>query len=48
VLVGGASSQLHGNRHIVAPAETPMSNLLLGMLDKLVVHQPSFGDSTGK
>jgi len=25
-----------------------MSNLLLGMLDKLGVHQESFGDSTGK
>jgi hypothetical protein len=48
VLVGGASGQLEGNRHIVAPAETPMSNLLLGMLDKLGVDQPSFGDSTGK
>src|SRR5712691_455070 len=33
VLVGGASGQLTGNRHIVAPAQTPMSNLLLGMLD---------------
>ena len=48
VLVGGASGQLQGNRHIVAPAQTPMSNLLVGMLDKLGVHQESFGDSTGK
>jgi len=48
ILVGGASGRLQGNRHIVAPAETPMSNLLLGMLDKLGVDQPSFGDSTGK
>jgi hypothetical protein len=48
VLIGGASGQLLGNRHIVAPAQTPMSNLLVSMLDKLGVHQDSFGDSTGK
>jgi hypothetical protein len=27
---------------------TPMSNLLLTVLDKLGIHQSSFGDSTGK
>jgi hypothetical protein len=48
VLVGGASGQLQGNRHIVTPAHTPMSNLLLAMLDKLGVHRDSFGNSTGK
>ena len=48
VLLGGASGQLQGNRHIVAPAQTPMSNLLVSMLDKVGVHQASFGDSTGK
>jgi hypothetical protein len=48
VLLGGASGRLQGNRHLVAPAQTPMSNLLLGMLDKLGVPQDSFGDSTGK
>jgi hypothetical protein len=48
VLVGGASGQLQGNRHIVTPAHSPMSNLLLTMLDKLGVHRDSFGDSTGK
>jgi hypothetical protein len=29
-------------------AHTPMSNLMLSLLDKLGVHQDSFGDSTGK
>ena len=48
VLVGGAGGKLEGNRHIMNPAHTPMSNLLLGMLDKLGVHQDSFGDSTGR
>src|SRR5215467_8884219 len=32
VLLGGASGKLQGNRHIVTPAHTPMSNLLLSML----------------
>ena len=48
VLLGGAAGQLQGNRHIVAPAKTPMSNLLLSMLDKLGVQRETFGDSTGK
>jgi hypothetical protein len=48
VLAGGASGQLQGGRHLTFPAHTPMSNLLLSMLDKLGVHQNSFGDSTGK
>src|SRR4030095_4027592 len=48
VLLGGASGQLEGNRHIVTPPHTPMSNLLLSLLDKLGVRRDSFGDSTGK
>ena len=48
VLLGGASGKLQGNRHIVTPTHTPMSNLLLSMLDKLDVHRDSFGDSTGR
>jgi hypothetical protein len=48
ILVGGGSGQLQGNRHINPAKPTPMSNLLLGMLDKLGVHQDTFGDSTGK
>jgi hypothetical protein len=47
VLVGGAGGAIEGNRHIVAPQHTPMSNLLLGMLDKLGVRKENFGDSTG-
>ena len=48
VLVGGASGQLQGNHHIVAPAHTPMSNLLLSLLNKVGVERNSFGDSTGR
>ena len=46
-LFGGASGQLKGGRHIRFANETPMSNLLLSMLDMLGVHQDTIGDSTG-
>ena len=48
VLAGGASGQLKGGRHLKFAPHTPMSNLLLSMLDKLGVHQDKHGDSTGK
>ncbi len=48
VVAGGASGKLKGGRHIVMPPHTPMSNLLLSVLDKLGIDQKSFGDSTGK
>jgi hypothetical protein len=48
LVAGGASGQLKGGRHLAYPAHTPMSNLMLSLLDKLGVHQDSFGDSTGK
>jgi hypothetical protein len=46
-LVGGAGGALEGNRHVVFPPETPMTNLLLSMLDKVGVPTQSLGDSTG-
>jgi hypothetical protein len=48
ILIGGASGQIMGGRHIQYAAHTPMSNLLLSLLDKFGVHQDKFGDSTGK
>lgn len=45
-LVGGAGGALEGDRHLVFPAETPMTNLLLTMLDKVGVPTESLGDST--
>jgi hypothetical protein len=44
VLVGGKS----GGRHIVYPAETPMNNLHLALLDRMGVHIDSLGDSSGE
>jgi hypothetical protein len=48
IVAGGASGQLKGDRHLVVPPHTPMSNLMLSLLDKLGVDQTSFGDSTAK
>jgi hypothetical protein len=39
---------MKGGRHTVFKAETPMTNLLLSMLDKVGVHAETLGDSTGK
>jgi hypothetical protein len=47
VLAGGAAGRLEGNRHIVTPERTNMSNLLVAILDKMDIPQDSFGDSTG-
>src|SRR6202451_448271 len=48
ILAGGASGQLKGGRHMQYAEHTPMSNLLLTMLDKLGVQADHHGDSTGK
>jgi hypothetical protein len=47
-VVGGAAGRMKGGRHLVFPAETPMTNLLLTMLDKVGVQAEKLGDSTGK
>jgi hypothetical protein len=48
LLIGGASGQLKGNRHLTYPSKTVTSgNLLLSVLDLYGVHQDSIGDSTG-
>ncbi|MEE2790817.1 MAG: DUF1552 domain-containing protein [Acidobacteriota bacterium] len=48
VLVGGASGHLQGGRHLVAPLKTPMTNLLVSMLDKSGVQVDRLGDNTGR
>jgi hypothetical protein len=48
VLVGSASGQIKGGRHVRCAPETPMNNLLLSMLDKVGVPTDTLGDSTGK
>jgi hypothetical protein len=49
ILVGGASGQLKGGRHIAVPSKTvPTGNLLLSVLDFYGIHHDSIGDSTGR
>src|SRR5215471_9078584 len=48
LLAGAASGQLKGGRHMQYAPHTPMSNLLLSMLDKLGIQADHHGDSTGK
>jgi hypothetical protein len=47
-VVGGDRRQHAGNRHLVFPSETPMTNLLLALLDKVGVPAETLGDSTGR
>ena len=47
ILIGGASGRLKGGRHMKFPERTPMSNMLLSVLDKSGIHMDKLGDSTG-
>jgi hypothetical protein len=48
LVVGGAAGRMKGGRHLKYPDHTPMTNLLLTVLDKVGVPMESLGDSTGK
>jgi hypothetical protein len=49
ILVGGASGQLKGNRHLAYERKTVTTgNLLLSILDMYGVHDDKQGDSTGR
>ena len=48
LLAGGACGRLDGGRFLQYPAETPMMNLGLSVLDKVGVQLPRVGDSTGR
>jgi len=47
LLVGGAAGRMKGGRHVRYADHTPMTNLLVTMLDKAGVKQETLGDSTG-
>jgi Protein of unknown function (DUF1552) len=47
LVVGGAAGRMKGGRHLRYPDHTPMTNLLMTMLDKVGVKQEALGDSTG-
>jgi hypothetical protein len=49
LLIGGASGQLKGNRHLAYPSKTvPTGNMLASILDMYGVHEETIGDSTGR
>ena len=48
VLAGGKSAGLKTGRHLRAKAATPMTNLLVTLLDRSGVPADTLGDSTGK
>ena len=47
LVIGGAAGRMKGGRHLKYPDRTPMTNLLVTMLDKVGVKQESLGDSSG-
>jgi len=48
ILLGGASGQMKGGRHIAVPSKTVTTgNLLLTVLELYGIHQDKIGDSTG-
>jgi hypothetical protein len=47
LVVGGAAGRMKGGRHLKYADHTPMTNLLVTMLDKVGVKQEALGDSTG-
>jgi Protein of unknown function (DUF1552) len=47
VVVGGAAGKMKGGRHLKYADHTPMTNLLVTMLDKVGVTQEKLGDSSG-
>ena len=48
LVAGGATGRHKGGRHLKYPDHTPMTNLILSMLDKVGVRVDRFGDSSGK
>jgi hypothetical protein len=48
LLVGGGAGTLKGGRHLRFPADTPLANLHLTLLDKLGVPIDRMGDSSGR
>jgi hypothetical protein len=46
--IGGDPREHDFGRHLIFPSETPMTNFLLSLLDKVGVHADVLGDSTGR
>ena len=48
LLAGGGAGRIKGGRHLRYKDDTPLTNLLLAVLDKLGIPMEKLGDSTGK
>jgi hypothetical protein len=48
ILVGGANGRLRGGQQVELPERTPLTNLLLTVLNKAGLEMKSFADSTGE
>ena len=48
LVLGGAAGRMKGGRHLRYADHTPMTNLLVSMLEKAGVQQEKLGDSTGR
>jgi len=48
LIAGGAAGKLKGDRHIKVKNDTPLSNLLVSLLDKAGVRTDHLGDSSGR
>ena len=48
VLLGKLGGKIRAGQHVVYPTGTPMTNMLLTMLDKVGAHVDAIGDSTGR
>ncbi|MCA9095751.1 MAG: DUF1552 domain-containing protein [Planctomycetaceae bacterium] len=48
LLLGGGGGSIKSNRYLKYPAETPMANLYLSMLDRLGIPTEKFADSNGR
>jgi hypothetical protein len=47
-VIVGKGGGIRGGQHIAAERRTPVSNLMLSVLDRIGVHEESLGDSTGR
>jgi hypothetical protein len=48
LLVGGAAGRHQGNRHVRMAKSTPLSNLMISIMDKAGANTDKFGQSSGR
>jgi hypothetical protein len=47
LLAGGGKGSLRPGRHVIWPADTPLNNLHLALLERMGVRDAQLGDATG-